>query len=67
MDTANYLRNRLPTKFQLGEIIPEEEWTGQVQDLQHLWIFGILASVGIPPMLKERAEKTHQETGKTKR
>ena len=27
MDTANYLRNRLPTKSQRGEMIPEEAWT----------------------------------------
>ena len=29
MDTANYLRNRLPTKTHRGEIIPEEAWTGK--------------------------------------
>lgn len=30
IDTANYLRNRLPTKCWLGEIILEEGWAGQV-------------------------------------
>lgn len=29
METANYLRNRLPTKSRRGELIPEECWTGE--------------------------------------
>lgn len=48
MDTANYLRNRLPTRCQHGELILEEAWTEQPQDLSHLRIFGSLANVGIP-------------------
>lgn len=55
MDTANYLRNRLPTKIQQrGEIIPEEAWTGEKQDVRHLKVFGSVASVVI---LKEKRHK----------
>lgn len=55
MDTANYLRNRLHTKTQKGEIIPEEAWTGGKQDVQHLKFFGSVASVVIP---KEKSHKS---------
>lgn len=34
METANYLRNRLPTRTKShGEVIPKEAWTGQRQNL----------------------------------
>lgn len=33
IDTANYLRNRLPTKTQIGDIILEKAWTGERQDV----------------------------------
>lgn len=36
MDTASYLRNRLSTRLQRGEVIPEEAWTGRKQDLAHI-------------------------------
>ena len=29
METANYLRNRLPTQSTHDKMIPEEAWTGQ--------------------------------------
>lgn len=49
METANYLRNRLPTKSQNHEeIILEEAWTGKQQDIQHVRIFGSLALSNIP-------------------
>lgn len=54
MNTANYLRNRLPTKCK-EEIIPEEAWTDQKQDLRHLRIFGSVANVGIS---KEKRSKS---------
>lgn len=41
METANYLRNRLPTKSRNhGELIPEEAWTEKRQNLAHVRIFG---------------------------
>lgn len=55
MNTANYLRNRLPTKIQQGEIIPEVAWTGEKQDVRHLKVFGSVASVVIP---KEKRHKS---------
>lgn len=48
MDTANYLQNRLPTKSQRGELIPEEDWTGEKQDVSHVKVFGSVVSVVIP-------------------
>ena len=38
MDTANYLRNRLPIIDKV--IIPEKAWTGTWQNLEHIRIFG---------------------------
>lgn len=41
MDTANYLRNRLPTRrTDKAVIIPEEAWTEVRQNLSHIRIFG---------------------------
>ena len=42
MDTANYLRNWLPTRHITNNaiIIPEEAWTEVKQNLEHIWIFG---------------------------
>lgn len=56
METANYLRNRLPTKTRgHGEVIPEEKWSGSRQNLSHLRIFGSEVLVNIP---KEKRIKT---------
>ncbi len=55
MDTANYLRNRLPTKSWRLELIPEESWIGEKQDISHLKVFGSLVSVVIP---KEKRQKS---------
>lgn len=55
MDTANYLRNRLPTKSQRGELIPEEAWTEKKQDVSHIKVFGSTVSVLIP---KEKRHKS---------
>ena len=56
METANYLRNRLPTKTRgHGEVIPEEKWSGSRQNLSHLRIFGSEVLVDIP---KEKRIKT---------
>lgn len=54
MDTANYLRNRLSTKSQRGELIPDECWTGKKQDVSHVKVFGSTVSVVIP------REKSHK-------
>lgn len=56
MDTANYLQNRLPTKSQRGELIPEEDWTGEKQDVSHVKVFGSVVSVVIP---KEKRYKSN--------
>lgn len=56
METANYSRNRLPTRTKShGEVIPEECWTGRRQNLQHIRIFGSLALCNIP---EERRSKS---------
>lgn len=56
MDTANYLRNRLPTKVQgRGKIISEEAWTGEKQGVRYLKVFGSAVSVVIP---KEKRHKS---------
>ena len=50
MDTANYLRNRLPTRHTADKtiIIPEEAWTEVRQNLEHIRIFGSRVSTHIP-------------------
>lgn len=55
METANYLRNRVPTKSQRGELVPEEAWTGRKQDVSHVRVFGSTVSVLIP---KEKRHKS---------
>lgn len=56
METANYLRNRLPSKTRgHEEVIPEEKWSGSRQNLSHLRIFGSEVLVDIP---KEKRIKT---------
>lgn len=59
MDTANYLQNRLPTKSQRGEMIPEETWTGRKQDLSHIKVFGSVVSVLIPKEKRHKSD-THK-------
>ena len=60
MEAANYLRNRLPTKSKNhGEMIPEESWTGQRQNLQHVRIFGRLVLSNIPQ--EKRTKSDHQK------
>ncbi|KFD63371.1 hypothetical protein M514_24458 [Trichuris suis] len=44
--TANYLRNRCPTKA-LRNVTPEEAWSGRKPNLSHLKVFGCLAMVHI--------------------
>jgi hypothetical protein len=62
MDTANYLRNLLPsTKSNTNEgeknvIIPEERWTGTRQNVSHLKIFGSLAYVFIPKETRKKGD-----------
>lgn len=49
MTTANYLQNRLPTKTRgHGEVIPEEKWCRNRQNLSHRRIFGSEVLVDIP-------------------
>ena len=42
MNTANYLRNRLPTRRKVDKtsIIPKEAWLEVKQNLEHIRIFG---------------------------
>lgn len=55
METANYMQNRLPTRSKTySEMIPEEAWTGQQQDLLHICIFDSLTFCNI---LEEKREK----------
>ena len=45
--TANYLKNRSPTKV-VEQKIPEEMWTGKKPTVTHLCIFGCVVHVFIP-------------------
>ncbi len=60
METANYLKNKLPTKIiSHGKVISEELWTGQKQNLQHICIFGSLALCNISE--EKRSKSDHQK------
>lgn len=57
METANYLRNRLPTRSKNhGEVILEESWTGRHQDLSHVRIFGSLVLANIPEEKRSKSD-----------
>lgn len=55
IDTVNYLHNRLSTKTQKDEMIPEEAWTRRKQDVNHIKVFGSIVNVLI---LKEKRHKS---------
>lgn len=58
METANYIRNRLPTRTRShGEVIPEECWTGRRQNLQHIRIFGRLVLCNIPEEKRSKSDR----------
>ena len=57
METANYLRNRLPTRSKNhGEMIPEESWTSRRQDPRHICIFESLALCNIPEEKRSKSD-----------
>lgn len=57
METANYLRNRLPTRSKNhGKVIPREAWTGKRQDLSHVRIFGSLVLANIPEEKRSKSD-----------
>ena len=56
MDTANYLRNRLPTRRTKTVIIPEEAWTEVRQNLEHVRIFGSTISTHIPSEKRSKSD-----------
>ncbi|KRZ11385.1 Retrovirus-related Pol polyprotein from transposon TNT 1-94 [Trichinella zimbabwensis] len=45
--TANYLRNRCPTKA-LRKMTSEQAWSGRKPNLAHLNVIGCLAMVHVP-------------------
>jgi len=54
VQTAQYLRNRLPTKTLSGKVTPHEVLTGKKPDLSHLRIWGCQCFVNIPVELREK-------------
>ena len=62
MDTANYLRNQLPTRREGPTFIPEEALTNTRQNLEHVRIFGSRVSIFIPS--KKRIKSDIRRTWK---
>lgn len=56
MDTANYLRNRLPTRRNSITVVPEEAWTNTRQNLEHIKIFGSRVSTFIPSEKRTKSD-----------
>lgn len=60
METTNYLQNRLSTKSKNHDkMISKEAWTGQWQDLHHIYIFGSLAFCNI--LEEKRVKSDHHK------
>ncbi|KRX55804.1 Retrovirus-related Pol polyprotein from transposon TNT 1-94 [Trichinella sp. T9] len=58
--TANYLRNRCPTKA-LRKVTPEEAWSGRKPNLAHLKIFGCLAMVHVASGQRKKWDPKSEE------
>ena len=56
MDTANYLRNWLPTRREGPTFIPEEAWTNTRQNLGQVRIFGNRVSTFIPSKKRTKSD-----------
>ena len=57
METASYLRNRLPTRSKNhGEVILEESWTRRQQSLGNVCIFGSLVLANIPEEKRTKSD-----------
>ena len=53
--TANYLKNRTPTKA-LGMKTPYEAWYGKQPDLSNLRVFGCIAFAHVPDVLRKKLD-----------
>ena len=60
VNTANYLKNRSPTKA-VRNMTPEEAWSGTKPDLSHLRIFGCKALVHVPKTLRKKFDAKAEE------
>ena len=60
VNTANYLKNRSPTKV-LPNMTPQEAWTGEKPDLSHLRVFGCKALVKIPDNNRKKWDSKSKE------
>lgn len=61
MDTANYIRNRLPARG--IKTTPEQAWTGQIPYLGHLRIFGSTVYAHIPKEKRQKSDVKRTWTG----
>ncbi|KAG6438793.1 hypothetical protein O3G_MSEX000229 [Manduca sexta] len=57
VNTAVYLKNRLPASALGCNTTPYEKWTGKKPDLSHLRIFGSSAMVHIPKQKRKKWDK----------
>ena len=55
--TANYLKNRLPTKALKGYVTPYEKWFGRKPDVSHLKVFGCIAYAHVPDVLRRKLDE----------
>jgi hypothetical protein len=58
--TANYLKNRSPTKV-LKDKTPYEAWTGNKPDLSHLRVFGCKALINVASCRRQKWDPKAQE------
>jgi hypothetical protein len=59
-NTAVYLQNRSPHKV-LGNVTPEEAFTGRKPDISHLRIFGCVAYCHIPAEKRTKLDPTAEK------
>lgn len=58
--TAIYLKNRSPTSA-LGDMTPEEKWSGRKPDLSHLHTFGYIAYSLLPDQKRRKLDAKSQK------
>ena len=57
IETANYLRNRLPTRSRShGKLISEETWIDKRQNFSHIRIFESLILANIPDKKRSKSD-----------
>ena len=56
VESAAYIRNRMPTTAINGNKVPLEVWSGKKADVSHLKVFGYIAYTHVPDALRNKLD-----------